>query len=149
MNPDFQPGQARFKALQGLIIVALCAVVLSLAGCGSTKVYTADKTIVYGGSVYNVSNVKVFSYDVEGVFSGAESISLKNANKSRINDLLKQHGDFTVRQIINFDDEKMLYQSKEIDSWSDYSRMNSQFTSAAKKVQNFLADKKKTQLKLK
>lgn len=149
MNPIFTINQKFAPVLKGVAVAAICAIILSLSGCGSTKVYTADKTIVYGGSIYNVSNVKVFSYEVDALISESKTVSLKNADKKQVNALLKEDGPFTLRQTIVLDDQKVVYQQRKIDSWSDYSKMNSQFESAATKVQKFLADKKKTQLKLK
>ena len=39
----------------GLLLAALT---VALAGCGSTKVYTADKTITYNGALYNMAIVQ-------------------------------------------------------------------------------------------
>jgi len=148
MNPSFRPMQKFSFTLKSVAFIAFCAIVLSLAGCGSTKVYTADKTIVHNGSIYNVSNVKVFSYDVEGILADNKTIPLKNADKKQINDLLKSNGAFTVRQTIQFDDQQVVYQQRRVDSWSDFNKMNKQFESAGTKVRKFLADKKKTQMTL-
>ncbi len=49
----------------------------SLVVCGSTKVYTADKTVVYKESVYNVSNVKVFTAKNEAVLADKSTVDLK------------------------------------------------------------------------
>ena len=41
--------------------VATCAIVIVAlmvtVGCGSTKVYNTDKTVIYRSNMYNVSNV--------------------------------------------------------------------------------------------
>lgn len=134
--------------LKWMAVMLMSTIMLSLAGCGSTKVYTADKTIVYRDSIYNVSNVKVFSTKVEGVISDTETVDLKNADKKRINGLLDTHDTILVRQVINLDDQEMVYQAKRIKSWSEFSSMSKSFSSANSKVTKFLADKKKTQLKL-
>jgi len=132
-----------------IAVTALCACMLSLAGCGSTKVYTADKTIVYKDSIYNVSNVKVFTTKVEAVISDTETVSLKNADKKKIQELLEQNDPLFVRQVVNLDDQELVYQARNVKSWSDYNKMNKQFSNATNNLTKFLADKKKTQLKLK
>ena len=131
-----------------IVVMLLSAIMLSLAGCGSTKVYTADKTIVYGDNIYNVSNVKVFSTKTEAVLSETETVNLKNADKKRVNELLDANDTMLVRQVISLDDQELVYQAKRIKSWSEFNSMNKQFSSANSKVTKFLADKKKTQLKL-
>jgi len=132
-----------------ILILALITSLL-VASCGSTKVYTADKTVVYRDAIYNVSNVSVFTRKAEVVISDDNMINLSNTDKSGFNDLLDQHdGEVFVRQTFLMDDEAMVYQALNVDSWSDYNRMNKKFEGAAEDLQKFLADKKKTQLKLK
>lgn len=115
----------------------------------STKVYNTDKTIVYRDSIFNVSNVKVFSTRTEGVISDTQTLSLKGMDKKQFTEVLKQHNPILVRQVISLDETEMVYQAKNVDSWSQFDKMNKQFASSAKSVQKFLADKKATQLKLK
>jgi hypothetical protein len=135
--------------LKWVAILLMSTIMLSLVGCGSTKVYTADKTIVHRDSIYNVSNVKVFSAKTEGVISETETINLKGADKKRINALLDANDTILVRQVINLDDQELVYQAKRIKSYSEFSKMNKQFSSANSTITKFLANKKKTQLKLK
>ena len=133
-----------------IVLSLLCLVILALAGCfRSTKVYTADKTVVYNGTVYNVSNVKVFTPRTDGVISPTETISLGNMDKKQFNALLKEHNPIMVRQVIALDDQELVYQAGNVDSWSDFDRMRKKFNSANKKLTSFLGDKKATQLKLK
>jgi hypothetical protein len=115
----------------------------------STKVYNTDKTIVYRDSIYNVSNVKVFTARTDGVVSNTQTIPLKGMDKKQFNEILKEHNPILVRQAILVDDTEIVYQAKNVDSWSQFNKMNNQFTKSAKSVQKFLADKKATQLKLK
>ena len=126
----------------------LLILMLTLSACGGTKVYSADKTVVYRDSVYNVSNVKVFTSRVEGVISGSETMDLKNADKKKINGLLEENDEIFVRQVISMDEQEVIYQAKRIDSWSDFSKMQKQFDSANKDLTKFLGDKKDTQLQL-
>ncbi len=133
-------------------LAAGCMVVVSivLAGCGSTThIYSADKTLVYGDSVYNVSGAKVITARTDGVISDAETIDLKGTDKARFNDLLKQNGSVLVRQTISMDGRDLVYQAKSVSSWSDFDRMNKQFSSATASIHKFLADESQTQLKLK
>jgi len=149
MQMNNSPQAITAVALRWLLLALMTGTLLSLTACGSTKVYTADKTVIYGDSVYNVSNVSVFSTRVDGVISDSETIELKNVDKKAFNDLLDQHDSIFVRQVITFDDKDMVYQATNVDSWSDYNRMAKRFSSANKDLTKFLGDKKKTQLKLK
>ena len=124
-------------------------IALLVTSCGSTKVYTADKTLVYRDSIYNVSNTRVFSRKSEAVLPGNETINLATANKDSFEALVDEHGDIRVQQVFLFDDTEVIYQAMQVDSWKDYTRMEKSFDGAAKDLQKFLADKKKTQLKLK
>jgi len=133
-----------------IMLLTLGVFVLTLAGCVSkTKVYNIQKTVVYNGAMYNVGNIKVFKPSTVAVISPTETIPLDNMDKKSFNSLLDQHNPVMVRQVITMDDQEMVYQSKNIDSWSDFKKMNDQFESAQKKISKFLANKKSTQLKLK
>lgn len=135
--------------MAGVAVLAVF-VAFTLASCGSTKVYTADKTVVYRESIYNVSNVQVLTRKSEGVISDDQVIDLSGTEKRGFNDLLDQHGgEIFVRQAFMLDDQELVYQAQKVGSWSDFSRMNKKFEGAAKDMQKFLADAKKTQLKLK
>ena len=46
------------KIRRAVLLMALLAVVPGLAGCGSTKVYTAEKTLVYRDNLYNLGQVQ-------------------------------------------------------------------------------------------
>ena len=142
---------SRFSAVRTwIMLLAMGALVLALAGCFSkTKVYNIQKTVVYNGAMYNVSNIKVFKPSTVAVISPTETIPLDNMDKKSFNSLLDEHNPVMVRQVITMDEQEMVYQSKNIDSWSDFKKMNDQFESAQKKISKFLANKKSTQLKLK
>lgn len=131
-----------------ILVFALLASVMLLAGCGSTKVYNAQKTLVYRGTIYNVTNVMQFSSRVEAVISETETIDLQGYNKKAIQSLLKQHKEVFVRQSLNLDEQEVIYQAQNVDSWSDYNKMAKKFASAVKDLQKFLGDPKKTQLEL-
>ncbi|KAA9134007.1 hypothetical protein F3N42_00185 [Marinihelvus fidelis] len=134
----------RFAAV--LVAVLLAA---SLHGCGSTKVYSANKTVVYRDNIYNVSDVKLFSHTSEAVFPGDSNVDLDNIEKRAFESLLEDHNDEVfVRQSFTFDDQAVVYQAQNVDSWSDFERMNRRFDDALEDLREFLADEKETQLEL-
>ena len=144
------PVQTLFSSPHVFVLLLLCAAVLALGGCfRSTKVYTSDKTVVYNGTVYNVSNVKVFTPRTDGVISPTQTIPLGNMDKKQFKALLKEHNPIMVRQVIALDDQELVYRAGNVDSWSDFDKMRKKFNSANKKLTSFLGDKKATQLKLK
>ncbi len=150
MKGIFFQNQLAYRLKTVLNCIILILVALTIASCGSTKVYTADKTVVYRDSIYNVSNVQVLKRKSEGVISDDQTIDLSGTEKRGFNDLLDQNGgEIFVRQAFMLDDQELVYQAQRVDSWSDYNRMVKKFEGAAKDMQKFLADAKKTQLKLK
>lgn len=133
-------------------VVRLAAAVLvgvAMIGCSSTKVVTAGKSISYNGSLYNASNVKVFTPRTDAVISATETTSLNQVTKDQFNAILKQHNPLTVRQVIAMDQTELVYQTKSVKSWSDYQDMDEKFQSAVKQITKFMADTSETQLKLK
>jgi len=131
-------------------LAAALLVGVSMLGCfSSTKVVTADKSISYNGSLYNASNVKVFTPRTDAVISSTETTSLNQVTKDQFNAILKQHNPLTVRQVIDMDQRELVYQTKSVKSWSDYQKMSDQFQSAVKQITKFMADADETQLKLK
>jgi len=134
-----------YLGLAGMLMLAV-----GLSGCGSTKVYTADKTVVYKDNVYNVSNVKIFSPSNEAVLADESTVNLKGMEKKAFEKLLADNGNSVfVRQSFMLDDDEMVYQAGTVAKWSDFDKMNKRFSSAQKDLTKFLGDKKKTQLKLK
>jgi len=53
-----------------------------------------------------------------------------------------------VRQSFELDGQEVLYQAKSMKKWSEYSKLQKNFEKAGKQITSLLADKKKTQLKL-
>lgn len=134
-----------------LLTTALAVVVaLLVAACGGTKVYTIDKTVVHNQTIYNVSNVFVFSMRNQAVLSGDELVDLGGMEKREFNSFLKANGgEVFVRQVFVFDDRDLVYQAQRVSSWKEFNKMNGRYESAAKKLRKFLGDKKETQLILK
>jgi len=133
-----------------LILAASVLSVLLLAGCaGSTKVYNNDKTVVYNGATYNLSNVKQIKSKISGKLSDTNTVDLLSADKKQVEAYLKEHKTIYVRMAFNFDEQEMLYRASSVSKYSEYSKMQSSFEDAGKQINDLLADKKKLQLKLK
>ena len=131
------------------ILVASIMTMFLLIGCGSTKVYNNDKTVVYNDAVYNISKAKQIKTKTSGKLSDSKSVDLKGADKKQIQAYLKEYGSIYVRMAFEFDDQEMLYRAGSVDKWKDYSRMQSSFDKAGKQITSLMGDKKKMQLKLK
>jgi hypothetical protein len=119
-----------------------------LTGCGSTKVYNPDKTVEHQGSIYNVSEVKQLSTRMEGVPAAGDAIDLRGYDRKRFDALVKEQGPLTVRTIIALDDKDVIYEQKKIEKGRDFERMQDSLQDAYKNLTRFMADGKKTQLKL-
>lgn len=130
--------------------ILLLAIVLPLAvgGCGSTKVYTADKTIVYRDSIYNLGNVQHIGSRIDGQLPDGSTRSMRGMNRKDVEALLKEHSEIVVSTVVEMDEAEMLYERQRVDRYPDYSKMVKRFDDAMKDISNFMADKKKTQLKL-
>lgn len=139
--------ESKCSVIARSIVLAFVIAVVS-ASCGGTKVVTASKTIVYREAIYNVSNTNVVTRKTVGVVGDDETIELGDMDKRGFNALRDQHGNVFVRQSFFLDDKEMVYQAQRVDSWSDFNRMAKRFDGAAKDVRKFLADGKKTQLRL-
>ena len=132
-------------SIMALSIVA----VFLLVSCGGTKVYKNDKTVVYNGAVYNLSNVMTINSKISGKLSDSETVDLKGADRKQIEAYLKQYNSIYVRMAFDLDEKEMLYRASSVDKWSDYSKMQKSFESAGKQITSLLGNKKKMQLKLK
>ena len=135
----------KFKVALSLL---LSACILLVAGCGSTKVYNSQKTVVYRGSIYNVSNVMVYSSRTEGVVSEDETLDLDGMDKKAIQRILDEHPKIFVRQIITMDKQEIVYQARYVDSWSDFRKISKQFANANEDLQEFIGDPTESQLEL-
>ncbi len=142
------PGIAAATIRRAAVIFLLAAIVV-LPGCGSTKVYTADKTLVYGNNLYNLSNVQRLGSRVEGTLPNGDKVDLERMDKKEINNLLDEHSSLAVTTYVEMDDKEMVYQNSRVKSYSDYSKMAKNQQSAMDKISKFMANKKSTQLKLK
>lgn len=132
-----------------LILAISILTIFLLAGCGSTKVYNNDKTVVYNGAVYNISKAKQINSKATAKLSDSETVNLKGADRKQIEAYIKEHGSIFVRMVFEFDEQEMLYRASSVDKWSDYQRMQKSFENAGNQITKLLGDKKKMQLKLK
>ena len=133
--------------LSGLVLALFLTVLL--AACGSTKVYTVQKSVIYNGAMYNVSNVKVMSALVEARLEDGTVLNLAKADKRQFNEYVSKHDALPVRMAISMDGQELVYSSGKIDSFSVFDKKRKDFNKAQVSIQKFMADKKKTQLKLK
>ena len=70
-------------------------------------------------------------------------------DKKAVEGALKENGELMVTMAVEMDDQEMVYMRTRVDRYSDYSKMKKRFDGAMKDISRFMADKKKTQLKLK
>lgn len=141
--------QAACLHLRRLTVFLLVVCVLSLAGCGSTKVYTADKTMTYRGDLYNMSNVQRISPKIEGQLPNGDTVNMKGMDKGDIQDLLDESSPVMVSMIVEMDSQQMVYRRSSVEKYSEFSSMQSSFERAMGRINKFMANKKSTQLKLK
>jgi hypothetical protein len=131
-----------------LMLTASIMTILLLTACGGTKVYNNDKTVVYNGAVYNISKVNQITSKISGKLADDSSVDLRGADREQIEAYLDQ-GPMYVRMAFGLDDKEMLYRASSVKKWNEYSKMQSSFESAGKKITSLMGDKKKMQLKLK
>ncbi|MBT8048498.1 MAG: hypothetical protein HKN57_07635 [Xanthomonadales bacterium] len=132
-----------------LAVFLLAVCFLSLAGCGSTKVYTANKTITYKGDLYNMSNVQKISTRVEGRLPNGDVRNMKGMDSKAVGALLKEGSPILVTTAVDMDSQEMVYERRSITRSSEFSSMVKRMQSASKKISRFMANKKSTQLRLK
>jgi len=142
--PRRNPSLARQLAV-GLLLGCL----LALGGCGSTKVYTADKTVVYKSNLYNLANVQRIGSRVEANLADGSTVNMTNMDKKGVEAVLKENGEVMVSMVVELDDQDMVYLRTRVSRYSDYNKMKKRFDGAQQDITKFMADKKKTQLKLK
>jgi len=135
--------------IKRITAVLLFAGFIALPGCGSTKVYTADKTLVFGSNLYNLSNVQRLGSRVEGTLPNGDTVKLERMDKKAINALLDEHSSLLVTTAVEMDDKEFIYQNVRVKKYSDYSRVIKNQQSTMEKINKFMANKKSTQLKLK
>ena len=132
------------------LVMAVSIMAMSLLfGCGGTKVYNNDKTVVYNGAIYNLSAVQQIKSNSFGKLSDSNTVNLKGVTKKEFEAYLKQYNEIYIRMSFQLDDQEMLYRASSVNRWSDYQKMQKSFESAGKQITSLMSDKKKMQLKLK
>jgi hypothetical protein len=132
-----------------LAVFLLAVCILSLAGCGSTKVYTIQKTITYKGELYNMATVQRVSPVVEGKLPNGDVENMRGMDKRDVEDLLDGNSPIIVSMIIEMDSQELVYERRSVTKYSEFSSMKKNFDRAMSKINKFMANKKSTQLKLK
>lgn len=127
---------------------SLAALAILITACGGTKVYDTSKTIVYNGSIYQVTDVKQIESRVEAVIEGQAPISLKTKSKSEIESLIKSNKPLFVRMAFDLDEQELVYSAGDVSSWRDYNRLHGRFENATDDIAKLMAEKKTDQLKL-
>jgi hypothetical protein len=140
---------SQLSLIKRLGVFLLLISMLSLSGCGSTKVYNASKTVVYNGSTYNLSNVQRIGSRVEGTLPSGDKVQLQGIDKKGFNALLDDNKFIQVTAFIELDDKEFVYRNNQVKSYSNYSKILKSQESGMKSINKFMADKKATQLKLK
>ena len=138
--------QRRFG--RSLVLAASIMAMLLLAGCGGTKVYNNDKTVIYNGAIYNLSATKQINSKASGKLSDSNTVDLKGVTKKQFEAYLKEYDSIYVRMAFVLDDQEMLYRASSVDSWKDFQKMQKSFESAGGQISSLMANKKKSQLKL-
>lgn len=90
----------QFPRVSRIAFLLLAAIVV--AACGSTKVYDSTKTIVYNGSVYQVTDVKQISNEIEGVKADKSTVNMKNMSKDQVTNLIDANKPLFVRMFFKW-----------------------------------------------
>ena len=147
MNTPISHSQRRWFHRLPLMLASIMAIFL-ITGCGGTKVYNVNKTIVYRDAMYNVSDVKQITAKSTGKISDEKTVNLRGADRKQVEAYIKETGSMFVRMSYDLDGQEMLYRASSVTKWSEYQKMQKDFEGAGKKIASLLAAKKTTQLKL-
>jgi len=131
--------------LKALFLLLLTVV---LAACGGTKVYDTSKTIVYNGSIYQVTDVKQISNRVEAVLGDDNVVNLKNKSRDEVTAMIKENKPLFVRMAFDMDEQELVYAANDVNSWRDYNRLLGRFEDAGDDIAKLMSEKKTEQLKL-
>ena len=137
------------SVVKGAIIFLLVISVISLSGCGSTKVYTANKTLVYSGDIYNLATVQRVGSRVEATLPNGDVIDPRQMDKKEFNAMLKENQSVVVASIVELDQQEFVYQRSRVSKYSGYTKIMKNHDAAMDNIRKFMADKKKTQYTLK
>ena len=148
MNNSISNSKTTRQFGRSIAFFASIMIILLLTACGGTKVYNNDKTVVYNGAVYNMSQLRQIASKISGKLSEDSTVNLANADRKQVEAYL-ENGPVYVRMAFGLDDKEMLYRASSVSKWSEYNKMLKSFESAGKQITKLMGDKKKMQLKLK
>ena len=134
---------------RAVVSIALVALLAVAAGCGSTKVYNEQKTIVYKGSMYNISNVVRIASSIHGTLPDGESVELGTLDKDTFNARFADKTPIDAKGLILLDDTQLVYTEGRIESYSDLKKMQKKLAGALKDIRKFMKKTGKAQLELK
>ena len=129
-------------------IVLLLMMVFVVSACGGTKVYDSSKTIVYKGSIYQVTDVKQIASKIEAVKADKSTVNMKNMNKQQATDLINANEPLMVRMSFQMDEQELVYVATTVNSYREYDKLLGRFENAGKDIAKLMAEKKTDQLKL-
>ena len=144
--PSLSLRKNRARNIAGLPLLIIGAVLAT--GCGSTKVYSPDKTMVYKSAIYNLSDVKTLSTRLETVPASGDPVDLRGYDSKRFDALVKETGPVVVRSLILLDDAEIVYQQNTLAKGREFTRMRDSLSDVQKELTQFMGDARKTQLKL-
>ncbi|NNK38544.1 MAG: hypothetical protein HKP03_08685 [Xanthomonadales bacterium] len=147
MKPSYSNIQSRYAHLLGLCLLSI--LVAGLSGCGSTKVYTSQKSVVYNGNIYNLGNTQRVGSRIDGLQSDGETVNMRGMDRKGVEALLDANDSLMVSAVVEFDQTEMVYQRIRITKYSEYSKLVKRFDRALNDISKFMGNKKSTQLKLK
>jgi hypothetical protein len=127
---------------------ALMLLILFIAGCGGTKVMTAQKSIVFEDRIYNVGAVQEVRPVREIILPDGVVRDLSGMNDRELRNLFETHDRLRVRFSVMFDERELEYAAGTVDSARRVERIRRQFDSAMDQIRRFLANRKRTQLDL-
>jgi len=123
--------------------------IMALAACGSTKVYTAEKTMLFRGNLYTLSGLGVISSEVEAEVPDGEPVDLRSADKDRFNTLKGDAASLKVQTFMMLGEQKVPVETAAVTKYSQLKKMIKDLDSMLDKIHKFMKDPKKTQLELK
>jgi hypothetical protein len=85
---------------------------------------------------------------IEGNAADGTTVNLRNLDKKEVEAQLKANPDMMVTTLVMLDDQQMVYERRQVKNYSDYNKMVKRLDGAMKDISKFMADGKKTQLKL-
>ena len=132
-----------------MVLTVILISVITLTACGSTKVYNEQKTIVYKGSMYNVSNVVKISSRIDGTLPDGEKVEFGSLDKDTFKSLYGDKLPIQAKGVIELDDTELVYTEGQIKSYSDLQKMQKKLQGALKDITKFMKKTGKAQMELK